>query len=164
MSSTIPVLDHEPLTFQQALSEDFNVVQRHHQVAQVQQQYGLLWSQKDTIAAIVRAQLGLQDEAKCSATPPHEWIRGKFNICIPIYVESSQFSGKVVMRCPMPSSLADSYDSGRITERLRSEIGAHAWLQQNCPDIRIPQLYGFSILDHHVWTVASFARTTTNWL
>ncbi|KAG6003912.1 hypothetical protein E4U21_001590 [Claviceps maximensis] len=152
MSSTIPLLDHEPLTFQQALSEDFNVVQRHHQVAQVQQQYGLLWSQKETIAAIVKAQLGLQKEAKCAATPPQEWIRGKFNICIPVDVESRRFSGKVMMRCPMPSSLADSYHSGRVTERLRSEVGAHAWLQQNCPDIRIPQLYGFSILDHHFTT------------
>lgn len=154
MPSTIPLLDHEPLTFQQALSEDFNVIQRHHQVAQVQQQFSLLWSQKDIIAAIVKAQLGLQDDAECAASAPQEWIRGKFNICIPIHVESCQFSGKVMMRCPMPSSLSDSYHSGRITERLRSEIGAHAWLQQNCPDIRIPQLYGFSILDHHVCIVS----------
>ncbi|KAG5943141.1 hypothetical protein E4U53_007107 [Claviceps sorghi] len=149
MSSTIALLDHEPLTFQQALSEDFNVIQRHHQVAQVQEQYSILWSQKDSIAAIVKAQLGLHNEAKCAATPPQEWIRGKFNICIPIFVESCQFSGKVMMRCPMPSALADSYHSEKITERLRSDIGAHAWLQKNCPDIRIPQLYGFSILDRH---------------
>ncbi|KAG5955748.1 hypothetical protein E4U57_003206 [Claviceps arundinis] len=149
MSSTIRLLDHEPLTFQQALSEDFNVVQRHDQVALVEQQFSHLWSQKESIAAIVKAQLGLDEGAECSAASPEEWIRGKFNVCIPVAVESCQLSGKVMMRCPVPSALAESYYPGNIAEKLRSEIGSYAWVQQNCPDIRIPQLYGFSILDHH---------------
>ncbi|KZZ96868.1 hypothetical protein AAL_04097 [Moelleriella libera RCEF 2490] len=148
MPSTIQ-LDHELVTFEEARSRDFNVIHRYNQVALVQELYGLLWSEKDAIAATVQAQLG-QKEARCSVTSPREWIRGKFNICIPIEVKSRLFEGKLIMRCPMPSALAESQYPGTITEKLRSEIGAYVWMQQNCQDIRIPRLLGFSILDRHI--------------
>lgn len=149
MPSTIQ-LDHELVTFEEARSRDFNVIHRYNQVALVKELYGLLWSEKDAIAATVQAQLG-QKEARCSVTSPREWIRGKFNICIPIEVKSRLFEGKLIMRCPVPSALAESQYPGTITEKLRSEIGAYVWMQQNCQDIRIPRLLGFSILDRHVW-------------
>lgn len=49
----------------------------------------------------------------------------------------------------MPFKLGESSYPGTVEEKLRAEVGAYAWLQENCPDIRIPQLYGFRIADHH---------------
>lgn len=51
------------------------------------------------------------------------------------------------MRCPMPFALRDS---ASLDEKLRGEVGAYLWMQEHCPDIRIPQLYGFSTSNGHV--------------
>jgi hypothetical protein len=31
------------------------------------------------------------------------------------------------------------------TKKIRCEAGTYAWLQENCPDVLIPKLYGFSL-------------------
>ncbi|KAG5951304.1 hypothetical protein E4U53_003400 [Claviceps sorghi] len=49
------------------------------------------------------------------------------------------------MRCSLPFALAETIYPGTLEEKLRGEIGAYVWLQQNCTDIRVPRLYGFSI-------------------
>ncbi|KAG5917188.1 hypothetical protein E4U42_007356 [Claviceps africana] len=149
MSPTIQLLDHEPVTFKQARSKDFNVIHRHNHIALALKLYTSLWSERDTIASIVRAQLGLEDEANCLVTFPQEWIRGKFNVCVPVEVHSRQFTGKLIMRCPLPFAVAETMYPGTIEEKLRGEIGAYVWMQQNCADIRIPRLYGFSIASRH---------------
>lgn len=38
---------------------------------------------------------------------------------------------------------AEQYYPGTVDENMRGEVGAYAWMQESCPDIRIPRLYGF---------------------
>lgn len=153
MPPTIQLLDDEEVTFEDAKKLDLNVIQHHEQVALATQLYGHLWSNRKTIATIIKQQLGLENEALCRVALPKLWIRGGFNVCIPVEVKSRHFSKTVIMRCPMPFKLGESSYPGTVEEKLRAEVGAYAWLQENCPDIRIPQLYGFRIADHHVWTL-----------
>ncbi|KAG6006790.1 hypothetical protein E4U21_006681 [Claviceps maximensis] len=170
MTSTIRLLDHEPVTFEKARAKNFNVIRRHNHVALAQDLYISLWSQRDAIACIVRAQLRLGNEANCLVALPREWIRGKFNVCIPVEVTSRQFNGKLIVRCPLSFALAETTYPGTIEEKLRGEVGAYAWMQQNCADIRIPHLYGFSISGHHFVHEAQLPwwhripRLMTRWL
>ncbi|KAK9438802.1 Aminoglycoside phosphotransferase [Metarhizium brunneum] len=146
MASTIPLLDHESVTFEEAKNLDFNVIHRHNQVALAKQLYHDLWSHRESIATITKKQLGLDAGAECSVALPQDWIRGKFNVCIPIEVKSRRLGRRVLMRCPMPFALRDS---ASLDEKLRGEVGAYLWMQEHCPDIRIPQLYGFSTSNGH---------------
>ncbi|KAH8593060.1 hypothetical protein B0O99DRAFT_715281 [Bisporella sp. PMI_857] len=36
---------------------------------------------------------------------------------------------------------------GTVDEKLSSEAGTYVWMQDRCPDVRIPQLYGFGFSD-----------------
>ncbi|OBT57788.1 hypothetical protein VE04_01636 [Pseudogymnoascus sp. 24MN13] len=48
----------------------------------------------------------------------------------------------------MPHKLAEVKYPGTVDEKLSSEVGTYAWIQHQCPDIRIPHLYGFGFFDH----------------
>ena len=93
------------------------------------------------IQDIVRHHLRLRSEDTCIVKD--QWIRGSFNVCIPIEVRSAGFNQKFIFRCPMPHKLAEATYPGTIDEKLSSEVGAYVWIQEYCPDIPIPQLYGF---------------------
>lgn len=150
MPSTVALFGHEPVTYEQAQAKEFNVIERHNQIALCKKLYRNLWDHRKAMSRIVKQQLSLDDGAKCIIPPPREWLRGTFNICIPIEIKSRSFSKRLILRCPMPFKHAERYYPGSVDEKLRSEIGAYAWLQEHCPDVRIPTLYGFSLSSHHV--------------
>lgn len=39
---------------------------------------------------------------------------------------------------------------GMEMKKIRCTAGAYAWLQENCPDVPIPQLYGFATSDGEI--------------
>lgn len=76
--------------------------------------------------------------------------KGSFNICVPMLVASRFFSGKVMLRCPMPFKVTESTYPGTVDEKMRSEVGAYVWMQHNCSEIRIPKLHGFGLSNYQV--------------
>ena len=51
----------------------------------------------------------------------------------------------------MPYKVGEDLYPGSVDEKLSCEVAAYAWMQANCPDIRIPHLYGFGTTsDEHV--------------
>src|SRR5271168_2206864 len=48
----------------------------------------------------------------------------------------------------MPHKLAKAKYPGTVDEKLSSKVGTYAWMQYQCPNIRIPHLYGFSFSNH----------------
>ena len=48
----------------------------------------------------------------------------------------------------MPYKLAEAQNPGSVNKKMGSEVGAYIWVQEKCPDIRIPYLYGFGFSDH----------------
>lgn len=75
------------------------------------------------------------------------WIRGSFNICVPGDIVSRTSSRKVIFRCPMPLKLAESRYPGSIDEKLGCEVGASVWVEECCPEIFSPYMFGFGFLD-----------------
>ncbi|EDP53262.1 hypothetical protein AFUB_044340 [Aspergillus fumigatus A1163] len=76
------------------------------------------------------------------------WHHGSFNLCVPVVVggwkRRQQPGERVLLRFPLPCRVGDAFRPGNGDEKVRCEAGAYAWLEENCPDVPIPKLYGFS--------------------
>ena len=73
-----------------------------------------------------------------------EWIHGSFNVCIPVTI-FAQNPRRVIVRFPLPYRVGEDFRPGNADEKVRCEAGTYAWLEQACPDIPIPRLYGFAM-------------------
>ncbi|OBT83687.1 hypothetical protein VE02_07576 [Pseudogymnoascus sp. 03VT05] len=142
-------LDHrKPITYESALNKDVNIISQAAYLEAATELYQSLWDQRQTIEALVRHHLRLSKQDTCFVDAKAQWIRGSFNVCIPIEVRSTRYYKKLIFRCPMPHKLAEVKYPGTVDEKLSSEVGTYAWIHQQCPDIRIPHLYGFGFSDH----------------
>lgn len=106
--------------------------------------YKQVYKHRDQIKALTRHHLQLRKET-ITIAPMKEWTHGTFNLCIPIEVKYSHACRKFMFRCPMPHKLA-----GTVNEKMGCELGAYVWMQEKCPDIRIPYLYGFGFSGSYV--------------
>lgn len=95
--------------------------------------------------------MGLGDGDACAVEARSRWIRSGFNMCVPVEVRPRGTHVRLVFRCAMPHKLAEARYPGVVDEKLRCEIGTYAWMQNWCPDIRIPYLYGFGFSDHRYY-------------
>lgn len=150
MPTTLHLVDRAPITYKSAADQEQNFVNQAAYVADKERLYRQLWDRRDTIAAVVRHHLSLGPAQTCTVGPQGQWIRGSFNVCIPVDVELKPISRqqqkqklKLILRCPLPFKLAEAKHPGTVDEKLACEVGTYAWMQEQCPDVRIPHLYGF---------------------
>ncbi|KAK3328129.1 hypothetical protein B0T19DRAFT_491781 [Cercophora scortea] len=150
------MLDRGPITLESALNKDKNTIHEAAYFAATQELCKGLWASRRTIDALVRHHLALGDGNslyKCVVAPPSQWIRGSFNVCVPVEVKSRKGTQKrVVFRCAMPHKLAEARHPGTVDEKLSCEVGMYVWMQDQCDDVRIPHLYGFGFSDHRHFT------------
>ena len=146
---TVIKLDHrKPITYESALNKDTNIISQAAYLEAATELYQSLWDQRPTIEALVRHHLRLSNQDTCTVNAKAQWIRGSFNVCIPVEVRSTRCHKKLIFRCPMPHKLAEVKYPGTVDEKLSSEVGTYAWIQHQCPDILIPHLYAFGFSDH----------------
>ena len=146
MPATLELDNGQHITYESAIRKDENMINEASYLGARKQLFQKLWDQRAMIQDIVRHHLRLRDEDVC--INQEQWIRGSFNICIPLEVRSIRFNQKLIFRCPMPHKLAEASYLGTIDEKLSSEVGTYVWMQEFCPDIPIPQLYGFGFSDN----------------
>jgi hypothetical protein len=144
MTSFLSLPDRK-IAYNSALQQDFNVVKRAEHATTTKNFCQLLREHEKDIIAITRHHLGLATLDACEVQS--QWMIGGFNVCIPICVTGS-FNGTVLLRCPLPHMHAEPYYPGTVEENMRSEVGAYSWMRDNCPSVRIPQLYGFGFRHH----------------
>ncbi|CAG2005704.1 unnamed protein product [Fusarium graminearum] len=83
----------------------------------------------------------------CALILPHEkWIHGCFNVCVQAQVTAGNSTKKFIFRCPIPPHAGQQY-SGIIDEKVGCEVATYIWMQQHCPEIRIPDLFAFGFTD-----------------
>ncbi|KAH8595366.1 hypothetical protein B0O99DRAFT_512161, partial [Bisporella sp. PMI_857] len=104
---------------------------------------------RKTIQVLAKHHLRLGNRATRIVKAQDQWIRGSFNVYITVEVRSARFHKELIFRCPMPRKLAEAKYSGIVDEKLSPEVGMYVWMQDQCPNIRIPRLYGFGLSDHH---------------
>ncbi|PNY23580.1 Aminoglycoside phosphotransferase [Tolypocladium capitatum] len=129
---------------------DFNVIKQAEHAAAARGFCQLLQQHEEDMIAITRHHLRLGPLDACQVQS--QWMSGGFNVCVPIQVTGS-FNGKLLMTCPLPHVHAEPHCPGStVDESMRSEVGAYAWMRDNCPHIRIPRLYGFGFSNHRDFT------------
>ena len=88
-------------------------------------------------------------------------LQGGFNVALAVRIHDElqseetrrdqrgwpQNGHNVVLRLPMPASCGEAVHPGSVLEKMRCEVAMYVWMQQHCPDIRIPFLYGFGFPD-----------------
>ncbi|KAI9163527.1 hypothetical protein HJFPF1_05144 [Paramyrothecium foliicola] len=135
-------LSGRPVTYSEAASMGRDVLNGLELSTEDLPWYHYLWSQQTWMEELLKSQLGLGKKDVCRVPPPGEWIRGAFNVCIPVTVVSGDVVTKYVIRCPLPHRLVTVGG-----DSMSSEVGAYVWMQEKCPDIPIPRLIGFGFAD-----------------
>lgn len=108
-----------------------------------------LWvlQHREDYQAIISYHLSLAADEPCRLSEVGEWKHGSFNVCIPIYIDnlkrSKHTSKKVLLRIPLPYKVGESLYPGNADEKLRTEAATFIWINDNCPDVPIPRLWGF---------------------
>ncbi|RAK95669.1 uncharacterized protein BO80DRAFT_439200 [Aspergillus ibericus CBS 121593] len=153
MSTTLPLL-HRQITLASALDDDDNVLQELQYPEQRIQFFTYLLTNRSAIEAIVSHHLGLKRKQTCRIGEVKEWISGSFNVCIPVYIEgwTGNAPKRVLIRFPLPYKVGEFTHPGNAEEKLRCEAATFLWIQENCPSIPIPHLWGFGFADGHHFT------------
>ncbi|KAK4158267.1 hypothetical protein C8A00DRAFT_28772 [Chaetomidium leptoderma] len=110
MRATLEVPGRGPITtYESASKEEFNVLSRLAHAPAVKALADDLWRQRKSIEALTRQHLSLGKHDTCCVLEPQKWIRGGFNICVLLHVESAG-------RLPLPRIGAFQFNpNGTIT-------------------------------------------------
>lgn len=143
------------ITYDAAKEQDSNILHELGYRDQKLRFFTHLYRNRGRIAAIAAHHLGLASADTCHVDV-EDWIHGSFNVCIRIDVE---FQGKdhdkqLMIRFPLPYRIGENCCPGNADQKVRCEVGTYAWLQENCPSVPIPRLYGFGLSTGH--TVCHF--------
>ncbi|GAB1309889.1 Aminoglycoside phosphotransferase domain-containing protein [Madurella fahalii] len=131
MPATIRLDRRGPITYSSALRKNADVITQATHLAAAEELCRVLWDSRETIESLVRRHLRLGDSDSCTVAPCDRWIRGGFNICVPVETRSR----------------------GAYNVRISLAHAAKARRSQDwCPDVRIPHLYGFGFSDHRHFT------------
>jgi hypothetical protein len=139
----------EEITYSVAKDSEVNVLHRLSWPSQEAQFFSLLESKRSWIRGIVAHHLNLRSANACQVADVREWLHGSFNVCVPVTIsewnQKQQVGDRVLVRFPLPYRIGENFRPGNGDEKVRCEAGTYAWLEENCPDIPIPRLYGFEL-------------------
>lgn len=151
MPDIIHLLNGTTINRDNALENDGNVLTLHTQFQSLLQMYEQLWENKLAVSALVAAYIGIKHE-DIELAPFTTWKRGSFNLAVPIMIkqgndpnQNEQIPDKVLLRIPIPAKVGEEYHPGSVADKLRCEVASYIWMQRHCPEVRIPDLYGFCI-------------------
>lgn len=142
--TTLPLLVGKT-TLAEALEEEENMLFRLAYPSQRIDFYCWIHEHREDLNALVSLHLDLANNETCRFGEFREWRHGSFNVCVPVYIDNWRKHPKkrVVLRLPLPYKVGESTHPGNADEKLRTEVAAFIWIQDHCPDIAIPFLWGF---------------------
>lgn len=79
---------------------------------------------------------------ECKLDIAKNWMFGSYNVCIPVIINGCK---QVLIRFPISHRVGESFRPGNADEKIRCEAGTYAWLNENCPSVPVPRLYGFAL-------------------
>ncbi|KAE8153631.1 hypothetical protein BDV25DRAFT_22006, partial [Aspergillus avenaceus] len=150
MPKTRQLLRRE-ITYASAKEEEVNIL---HQLSYYDKQnnfFSHLNNHQVWIKNIVAHHLNLNSPDACHVSDVKDWLHGSFNVCIPVTV-STRSAKPVILRLPLPYRVGEDFIPGNGDEKVRCEAGTYAWLQENCPDVPVPELYGFALSTGETFT------------
>ncbi|TAQ89490.1 hypothetical protein B7494_g2165 [Chlorociboria aeruginascens] len=151
LTSAMPVerrLLRRNITYSVAKTEETNIL---HELGYWPRQnafFDHIHKHRSLLTEVVAHHLGIHANM-CQVADMSDWLHGSYNLCVPISVKNSS---RVLVRFPLPYRVGDSFRPGNSDEKVRCEAGTYAWLQQKCPDVTTPRLYGFALSTGKVFT------------
>jgi hypothetical protein len=158
------------ITYSAAEEEEVNILHQLGYYDQRAQFFDNLDAKRNWIKAAVAHHLSLTSPAACHVAETEDWLHGSFNVCVPVTVDNGK---RVLVRFPPPYRVGEAFRPGNGDEKIRCEAGTYAWLQENCPMVPIPRLYGLPYLQVNVyankqiplafsWLIRSFSSPDLN--
>lgn len=132
-------------TYEAAVKIEGNAIKQISYTHAIDKLREYLWNERETIAALTKHHLGLQDRDVCTISRLAKWTNGSFNICIPVEIKSGSLSKQILFRVPQQHKLGEIEYPGSVEEKLRDEIGAITYLQDECFKDKLTHLYGFGV-------------------
>lgn len=139
MPNTLPLLRRN-ITLDEALTDDDNLLPQLEYPRQRREFFDYLSIHKAEIESIVSFHLSVKH---CRAGDVQTWLSGSYNVCIPVYIDPPSKVRSVFVRIPLPYKVGETEFPGNAEEKLRCEVASYLWIQENCPDVSIPFLFGF---------------------
>ncbi|KAK2798120.1 hypothetical protein FQN50_008931 [Emmonsiellopsis sp. PD_5] len=136
----------EEVTYSQVASKEENIL---HKLAYWDKQcefFTYIHRRRGLIESAVAHHMGLSSSSRCQAADVKDWMRGSFNLCVPVTIDSRDTRRRrVLMRFPLQHRVGEQFRPGNADEKVRCEAGAYAWLGRECPSIPMPHMYGFAL-------------------
>ncbi|KFY79015.1 hypothetical protein V498_08999 [Pseudogymnoascus sp. VKM F-4517 (FW-2822)] len=140
MLKPLPLLRGE-ITYPTAKAEEVNILYRLRYPAEKAKFFNHIDNKRNWITTVVAHHLKLKSPALCQVADAENWYHGK-----------EQPGQRVLIRFPLPYRVGEAFHPGNGDEKIRCEAGTYAHLQENCPEIPIPRLYGFATSDGETFT------------
>ncbi|OBT97664.1 hypothetical protein VE01_04425 [Pseudogymnoascus verrucosus] len=144
-------LPREDITYSVAQDREVNVLHQLEYCDKKDRFFDCLYRKRNLMQAVVAHHLSLQLPDACNIADMSEWLHGSFNVCVPVTISAWQ-GKRVLLRFPLPYRVGDSFQPGNGDEKIRCEAGTYAWLDENCPEVPIPRLYGFALSTGQTFT------------
>ncbi|TQV90424.1 Aminoglycoside phosphotransferase [Cordyceps javanica] len=130
-----------PITLSEAKLKSSNVMHALRFSLEKREFYARIERQRHLLSRTIAHHLNI-DVARVTVSEQDAWIHGSFNLCVPALVDEAS---PVLLRFPLPYRVEDVTSPGNADEKVRAEAATYAWIHDNCPDVPIPQLYGFGL-------------------
>ncbi|EFY90683.1 hypothetical protein MAC_03263 [Metarhizium acridum CQMa 102] len=154
-----------PVTLSAATAKSRNVLHALEYPQQKENFYKRMETYRPLLADLVAHHLGTKPTDVTISSQDY-WRHGSFNLCIPVHIDPSAKSAPpqfVLLRFPLPYRVGEVVRPGNSDEKVNCEAATYAWLQENCPAVPIPQLYGFGLSTNQRFTNLDFLPWWSRW-
>ncbi|KAK2773118.1 hypothetical protein FQN52_004710 [Onygenales sp. PD_12] len=136
------------VTYSWAKEEKTNMLIALEDNDQTNKQLAHLYGHLTLLKQLVAHHMGISPE-ECEMAGG--WFYGSYNICVPISIRGHR---QILMRFPILHRVGESFRPGNADEKIRCEAGTYTWLNENCPSVPVPKLYGFALSTGQTYTAA----------
>ena len=103
-----------------------------------------LYNSRDLIAAAVAQHMSASQPPICRLSGPEKWMSGSYNVCIPAELSYGRYQ-RLIVRIPLPHKVGEFNFPGNTDEKLSVEAATYAFIEDNCPRVPIPRLFGYAL-------------------
>ncbi|KAM3539304.1 hypothetical protein ARSEF1564_007800 [Beauveria bassiana] len=111
-----------PITLSGATARSSNILHSLRYPSLKSAFYSRIESHRALLTEVIAHHLGVAPSA-VDISSQKWWRHGSFNLCLP----------------------GETTRPGNADEKLACEAATYAWLEENCPTVPIPRLYGFGL-------------------
>ncbi|KAG6009674.1 hypothetical protein E4U21_001738 [Claviceps maximensis] len=158
-----------PITLSRAMATDADILHKLTYPQQKKDFFQRINSHRSLLADVVGHHLGT-DPTEIVISPEPCWLHGSFNLIVQIHVTTDPIVRQkrnvpewVILRFPLPFRVGEGPSPGNSDEKINYEAATYAWLQENCPTVPIPKLYGFGLSTNQRFTHVKLLPWWTRW-